>query len=107
MGAIVLDNVRCTGTEARLVDCPSNALGVHNCIHAEDASVRCNQTRNAYTTYSFLMAIWMHVRYAQPITLYLISSSLFASLLWSFPLNGLVANFPPFHWMFQWQISHE
>ena len=40
-GAIVLDNVACLGTESRLIDCPSNALGVHNCAHFEDAGVRC------------------------------------------------------------------
>ena len=40
-GQIVLDNLGCTGTESRLVDCPSNGLGVHNCVHSEDAGVRC------------------------------------------------------------------
>ena len=40
-GAIVLDNLFCTGTESRLVDCPNNGLGVHNCVHSEDAGVRC------------------------------------------------------------------
>ena len=40
-GQIVLDDLLCTGTEARLVDCPNNGLGIHNCVHAEDAGVRC------------------------------------------------------------------
>ena len=40
-GPILLDNVNCSGREARLVDCPSNPLGVHNCQHFEDAGVRC------------------------------------------------------------------
>ena len=40
-GAIVLDNLLCAGTESRLVDCPNNGLGVHNCVHSEDAGVRC------------------------------------------------------------------
>ena len=40
-GPIWLDDVQCVGTEARLVDCPSTAIGSHNCIHFEDASVRC------------------------------------------------------------------
>ena len=40
-GQIVLDNLLCSGTESRLVDCPNNGLGVHNCVHSEDAGVRC------------------------------------------------------------------
>ncbi len=40
-GPILLDNVGCLGTESRLVDCPNNGIGVHNCVHSEDASVRC------------------------------------------------------------------
>ena len=40
-GAILLDNVGCTGTETRLVNCRSNSLGVHNCGHYEDAGVTC------------------------------------------------------------------
>ena len=36
---IVLDDVRCTGTESRLIDCPYNPT--HNCIHFEDAGVTC------------------------------------------------------------------
>ena len=40
-GSIWLDNVQCAGTESRLADCPANTIGVHNCVHSEDASVRC------------------------------------------------------------------
>ena len=40
-GQIWLDNVRCTGTETRLDNCITNAVGVHNCLHFEDAGVRC------------------------------------------------------------------
>ena len=38
---IWLDNVDCNGTETRLIDCPANELGVHNCGHNEDAGVKC------------------------------------------------------------------
>lgn len=38
---ILLDNVRCTGREDFLLDCPSNAVGTNDCSHAEDAGVRC------------------------------------------------------------------
>ena len=40
-GQIWLDNVQCRGTETRLIDCPANALGSHDCAHFEDAGVRC------------------------------------------------------------------
>ena len=42
-GQILLDNVRCTGTEARLTDCPF--ITNHNCNHGEDAGVTCVATR--------------------------------------------------------------
>ena len=41
---IWLDNVQCRGTETRLIDCPANAIGSHNCAHFEDAGVRCQGT---------------------------------------------------------------
>ena len=31
----------CVGTESRLVDCPANPIGSHNCVHGEDAGVGC------------------------------------------------------------------
>jgi len=40
-GQIWLDNVNCGGTETRLIDCPANTLGSHNCGHTEDAGVNC------------------------------------------------------------------
>ena len=42
-GPILLDDLRCTGTETRLVDCPSNGIGIstHCNGHADDAGVQC------------------------------------------------------------------
>ncbi|XP_072171853.1 scavenger receptor cysteine-rich domain-containing group B protein-like [Diadema setosum] len=42
---IWLDNVNCTGNELQLSDCLSAAWSTHNCLHSEDAGVKCgNQT---------------------------------------------------------------
>lgn len=43
-GQIWLDNIECTGTESRLIDCPATSLGMHNCAHHEDAGVLCIAT---------------------------------------------------------------
>ena len=43
-GQIWLDNVACTGSEARLINCRANAIGTHNCAHSEDAGVRCRSS---------------------------------------------------------------
>ena len=38
---IWLDEVNCTGAEARLIDCPASQTGLHDCSHLKDAGVRC------------------------------------------------------------------
>ena len=40
-GSIWLDEVRCSGSESRLANCPADPIGIHNCGHSEDAGVRC------------------------------------------------------------------
>ena len=40
-GPILLDELACSGTERMLINCTSDGLGVHNCVHGEDAGVRC------------------------------------------------------------------
>ncbi|KAJ8352759.1 hypothetical protein SKAU_G00242350, partial [Synaphobranchus kaupii] len=40
-GRILLDNLKCTGTESSIFLCPHSGLGVHNCGHQEDVGVTC------------------------------------------------------------------
>ncbi|KAM4694269.1 scavenger receptor cysteine-rich domain-containing protein DMBT1-like [Discoglossus pictus] len=53
-GNIFLDDLRCSGYEQYLSQCPHNGWGSHNCGHQEDASVICsgyqNFTNNWVTT---------------------------------------------------------
>ena len=44
-GPIHMDNVACSGTEQRLVDCRHTAGIHHNCFHAEDAGVTCLRSK--------------------------------------------------------------
>ncbi|MBJ95113.1 MAG: hypothetical protein CMP23_11660 [Rickettsiales bacterium] len=38
---IWLDNVGCSGSEQRIEDCDHDGWQQHNCVHDEDAGVRC------------------------------------------------------------------
>ncbi|KAM5306679.1 neurotrypsin isoform 3-T3 [Glossophaga mutica] len=40
-GPVLLDEVRCTGNELSLEQCPKSPWGEHNCGHGEDAGVSC------------------------------------------------------------------
>ncbi|CAK7315773.1 PRSS12 [Vulpes lagopus] len=40
-GPVMLDEVRCTGNELSIEQCPKSAWGEHNCDHKEDAGVSC------------------------------------------------------------------
>ena len=40
-GPILLDDVRCNGTELLLTNCRNLGFGVHDCAHSQDAGVVC------------------------------------------------------------------
>ncbi|XP_062601529.1 deleted in malignant brain tumors 1 protein-like isoform X4 [Saccostrea cucullata] len=41
-GPIWMDQMKCTGTEVNLFQCPKAELGKHNCGHSEDSGVICS-----------------------------------------------------------------
>ena len=51
-GAIVLDNVACSGNETTLLSCSHNGVGIHNCVHSEDAGVGCRGSLLPYLAMS-------------------------------------------------------
>ena len=40
-GPIFLDDVQCTSSSSKLLECPSRPILSHNCLHSADAGVGC------------------------------------------------------------------
>ena len=59
MGRIWLDNVQCTGSEQRLIDCMANSSGINSCMHTQDAGVRCSLGR-VYCSIKLLVSYPAH-----------------------------------------------
>ncbi len=36
-----LDELRCSGTESRLINCRANTIGFEDCTHSEDVALIC------------------------------------------------------------------
>ena len=41
IGPILLDDVQCTSSASKLLECPSRPILSHNCLHSADAGVGC------------------------------------------------------------------
>ncbi len=47
---IWLDELRCLGSESRLIDCPANTIGIHDCEHSEDVTLVCSTGKKQMST---------------------------------------------------------
>ena len=53
VGEIILDEVTCSGQEAKLVNCSHLDLKIHDCDHFEDAGVICSD--GMWSTCTFIV----------------------------------------------------
>ena len=51
-GPILLDQVQCFGNESDIFDCPRNDIGMHNCVHDQDAGVTCTARESSIISYN-------------------------------------------------------
>ena len=52
----MMDDVHCTGSEARLIDCPH--VTQHNCTHFQDASVKCVESKIIANSFISIEIVW-------------------------------------------------
>ena len=90
-GRIWLNNLLCSGSEGRLVDCPHAGLGESTgCMgHSDDAGVRCFEGRVTYLPFPVFLSISSHSSFYS-----LFRPSLSLSIL-HFPPSTSPFSFPP------------
>lgn len=61
-GAFFLDDLRCLGNEATLLNCTHNGIAIHSCISSEVAGVVCrgNSYHYTYTPHACHMLDLLH-----------------------------------------------
>ena len=47
-GRVIMSNVRCSGNEANVLNCPHAGIGSHSCNHSQDAGVICTGKAETY-----------------------------------------------------------
>jgi len=51
-GPIFLDDVQCSSSSSQLLECSSRPILSHNCLHSDDAGVRCG---------SKMLLLWFYI----------------------------------------------
>ncbi|XP_064388174.1 soluble scavenger receptor cysteine-rich domain-containing protein SSC5D-like [Halichondria panicea] len=49
-----LDELRCRGSESRLINCPANTIGVEDCSHSQDVALVCTGSTTSAQVWIFL-----------------------------------------------------
>ena len=68
-GGIFLDNVGCSGGEERLEDCPHRGIGVHGCVHLEDAGVICGSGKVLFLMHYYTCACKVRHQFSDGVAL--------------------------------------
>ncbi len=55
---IWLDDLRCLGTESKLIYCRANPIGVEDCSHTQDVALYCTGSKSQYYNYMHGMHGW-------------------------------------------------